>query len=389
MKKIYISVIFLSILISVKKINAQCTCSDGSIPDSISYSQYFDSIVTTNTTISFPQFDPSVGVLKCFKLKDTVTTIASYNLENDLPDSDEYNFETFRRSQFTGPGSFFSSVTSSPKDWGPYDLAPKDSAGDNVDVGPDTTFYNNYSEKYGSSNAAFYGTGTVDFNYLTTSTFTILTGSDNAIFKLRAFTRLGVELTYYWCPQIVLESHLLNFTATVQNNNVLLQWEANDPQSTDKYETEVSADGKEFKNLGEAAVAFSGSPHRYKFIYTPDKNFTGNLFFRIKRTGDQEKFFYSEIRAVVINKNNNASYSVYPNPSITGINIQIIKNTGGAYEVALINSYGQINFLKKYSFTQGGSINIEWPHKPAAGIYYLKVKDLKNNTEQIERLQIM
>ena len=91
-------------------------------------------------------------------------------------------------------------MTSPPKDYGPFTLQPKDSVGDNIDIGPDTTFNKRYHEQYASSDPAFYGTGTVDFNYLTTSTFTILTGSDNAIFKLRAYTRLDVKLVYYWCP---------------------------------------------------------------------------------------------------------------------------------------------------------------------------------------------
>ena len=150
----------------------------------------------------------------------------------------------------------------------------------------------------------------------------------------------------------------------------------------------MSKDGKEFSNLGEGTSILSGSLSSYKFVYTPDINFTGKLFFRIKQTDYAGKFLYSEIRTAVINKNNKATYSLYPNPSVTGINIQFVKTTGGDYEVELINSYGQSNFLKKYSLNQSGSLNIEWPHKPAAGIYYLKVRDLKNNTEQVERLQI-
>ncbi len=124
------------------------------------------------------------------------------------------------------------------------------------------------------------------------------------------------------------------------------------------------------------------------FIH-PDKNFTGNLLFRIKRTDKDGQILYSEIRTVSINKNNSAKYSLYPNPSVTGIHIQFSNNAGGEYEVELINSYGQSNFKKKYSFNQGGALNIEWPNKPAAGIYFLKVRDLKNNTEQVEKLKIM
>jgi len=151
----------------------------------------------------------------------------------------------------------------------------------------------------------------------------------------------------------------------------------------------VSTDGKEFKNLGEGISSFSGSLASYKFVYAPDQNFTGNLLFRIKQIDNDGKVLYSGIRTATIGENNKATYSLYPNPSISGINIRFAKPTGGDYEIELINSYGQSNFLKKYSFNQSGSVNIEWPHKPAAGIYFLKVRDLKSNTEQVERLKIM
>ena len=67
-----------------QKTFAQCSCADGSTPDSLAYEQYLDSIIATNTIISFPQFDPLMGTLRCIKLSDTVTTVVSYNLKNDL-----------------------------------------------------------------------------------------------------------------------------------------------------------------------------------------------------------------------------------------------------------------------------------------------------------------
>ena len=83
MKKFYLLFFIFSVSHFRQSSFAQCTCSDGSTPDSIKYNERFDSIVTTNTTISFPQFDPSIGVLTCFRLTDTVSTIVRYNLENE------------------------------------------------------------------------------------------------------------------------------------------------------------------------------------------------------------------------------------------------------------------------------------------------------------------
>jgi len=383
--------------ITPHKIFSQCTCSNGDIPDSLVFNRHYDSIIATNTAINFPQFNDTIGVLSCIRLSDTVTTVVNYNLENNLDATEDYNFETYRRSQFTGPSSFFSSVLSPAKTYGPFTLAAYDPLGndDKVDVGPDTVFNKNYYTKYASGSSAYYGhtNDSVTFNYLTTSTFTILTGSDNAIIKLRAYTRLDVQLVYYWCPFNVLETHLSGFTTSLKDNNVIVHWAVNDPRETDKYEIEMSTDGKIFSNLGQGSFTLSGNLSRYTFVYSPAKTYSGNLFFRIKQTDYEGAALYSEIRSLHVKNNNRNTvkntYSLYPNPTISGINLQFVKSTGGNYEVELFNSLGQSNFLKRYSLVQSGNINIEWPQKPVPGIYYLKVRDLNNKTEQVERLQIL
>ncbi|MDQ6845145.1 MAG: T9SS type A sorting domain-containing protein [Bacteroidota bacterium] len=394
MKNLYLILLgFFSFLIQIQNTNAQCTCSDGSAPDSLVYNQYFDSIIATNTVISFPQFDPANGTIKCIRLSDTVTTVVSYNLQNDLADSADYIFETFRRSQFTGPGGFLSSITSPPKDYGPYRLMKKDSVGDNIDVGPDTVFNKKYQSQYGPSNAAYYGTGNVNFNYLTTSTFTILTGSDNAIIKLRAYTRLYVQLVYYWCPLFILATHITDINASFKNNSILIQWQVNDFVPSDQYEIEMSEDGNTFTNAGTVSSSGSGSVAKYFYEYSVDKNFSGKMYYRIKMTGKDGKVVYSDVHHVDVNKgrivNPTSNYSLFPNPSVTGIHIKFAENTDGKYDVRLINSLGQTIFQKKYNLNANNSINIDWPQKPAAGIYYLKVQDLKTMLEESSRLQVL
>jgi len=367
---------------------SQCTCSDGSTPDSLVYSQYVDSMISTSMTLSFPQFDPSMGTLTCFRMGDSVTSIANYNIQNNQDSAIDYEFLSQRTSKITGPGGFSSLLTSVQQDWGPYHLQPKDSVGDSVNVGPDTAFYKSYYEKYGSPNAAFYGTGTVNFTYFSTSAITFLSSSSNAIFTLQAYTRLYAQLVYFWCPSSILATSMTSLTALLQNKNVLVQWTVNDASPANTYEVEVSANGKDFQPSGTGTANISGNRNRYNYIYTPENNFSGNLFFRIKETSMDGKVDYSEVRTVSINKNG-AQLNIYPNPSVTGINIQFNNPEGGDYEVQLINAYGQLNFEKKYSLTENGSLQIEWPQKPAAGIYFLRVKDLAKNTEQIERLKIL
>ena len=321
MQKLYTLLPFTIILFFSEKSLSQCTCSDGSTPDSIAYQQYVDSMISTSMTLSFPQFDPSIGTLTCFRMGDSVTSIANYNIQNNQDSAIDYEFLSQRTSKITGPGGFSNQLTSIQQDWGPYHLQPKDSIGDSVNVGPDTAFYKAYYEKYGAPNAAFYGTGTVNFSYFSTSAITFLSASSNAVFTLQAYTRLYAELVYYWCPSSILATTMTNFTASLQNKNVLVQWMINNTSSSDKYDVEVSTNGKEFQTLGNGVAGISGSRARYNYLYTPGNSFSGNLFFRIKETNTDGKIDYSEVRTVSINTNT-AKLNLYPNPSVTGINIQ-------------------------------------------------------------------
>ncbi len=370
---------------------SQCTCSDGSAPDSVVYNQYYDSIISTNTSLVFPKFSDTIGLLTCLRLSDTVTTVVNYNLENNLDTTEDYNFETFRRSQFTGPDGFFSSVLSPPKDYGPYTLGPYDPVGhtDEVDVGPDTVFNKNAHTQYFSGSSNYYGSGNVTLNYLTTSTFTILTGSDNAIIKLQAYTRLNAQLVYYWCPFSILETNLTAFTVSMKDNNVMIKWNIADRQPVDKYEIEMSSDGKNFTDLGKGISSVSETGTNSLFVYSPPGNYTGNLYFRIKQTDGSGKVTYSEIRTIYINDSQKPKLSVYPNPSVSGVNIQFVNNAGSDYRVELINSYGQLFFIKNYNLSKASSISIDWPKKPAPGTYFLKVTDLNHHSEQVERLKIL
>lgn len=391
MKHLYITVLLLLFLVPIQKVFSQCTCSDGAIPDSIIYHQYLDSIISTNTALYFPKFSDTLGVLTCIRLSDTVTTVVNYELENNLNSPEEYLFETYRRSQFSGPGGFFSSITSPPKNYGPFTLATYDPIGhdDEAEIGPDTVFNKNYSTKYFPGNSAFYGSGNVALNYLTTSTFTILTGSDNAIIKLKAYTRLDVQLVYYWCPFSILETGLTNFVVSIKDNNVVINWRLNNEASTNRYEIEMSKDGKNFTNLGQGISEISGTVNNSRFVYSPDKNFTGNLYFRIKQTDIFGKNFYSEIRRAYVKNQNSPKVSVYPNPVVSGINIQFVNNETSNYKVELFNSFGQLIFQKNYDVSKVSSVNIDWPQKPAPGNYFLRVTDTNHHKAQVERLRIL
>src|SRR5262249_14158428 len=150
-------------------------------PDSVVQVLNFDSITSVNTTITFSRFNPSIGTLQCFRLSSVITTVLDFDLYNKEAFPDTYLFESFRRSRFAGPDGFSQNNTSPTKEYGPFDLEGFDPFGtlDEIHIGPDTVFNGLYTEKYYGGGGNYIGAGNVNFDYLNTSTTTLLDGSSN------------------------------------------------------------------------------------------------------------------------------------------------------------------------------------------------------------------
>src|ERR1700722_11922513 len=83
---------------------AQCNCSAGVPATPLTYYKTFAPTTAATTTISFPQFAPSVGQLQCLSVWDTATGVTSTTaLNKDLSDSVEYTFLLALTASFKGP----------------------------------------------------------------------------------------------------------------------------------------------------------------------------------------------------------------------------------------------------------------------------------------------
>ncbi len=232
---------------------AQCLCEGGVAPDSVVQDRYYDSITSITSAITFDRFNPAIGVLTCAQLSSYVTTVLNFDLMNKEAFTEVYELESFRRSRFTGPYSFNSNSTSPFKSYGPYTLGPIDPGGtaDEVHVGPDTVFNNKYSVNNFVGGGDYIGSGTVSFDYLNTSTTSLIDGSSNHDLVVRGYTRLSAKLVYFWCPSAVLSTNIKNFTAVKSNKNIDLAWIVSNNQTSQTYEIQSA---KTVASLPESAV---------------------------------------------------------------------------------------------------------------------------------------
>lgn len=124
------------------------------------------------------------------------------------------------------------------------------------------------------------------------------------------------EVEDYIVPQaVILPVTVQRFTATLQNNNVLLNWLVSNETDIRKYEVEHSTDEVTFTPIGSKLADNGGN---YSMLHiTPQE---GNNYYRIKMTGIDGSITYTPSRKVFINSNSNIT--IHPNPAKDIINIR-------------------------------------------------------------------
>jgi hypothetical protein len=372
--------------------NAQCLCEGGLTPDSVVHNLYFDSITSVNTTINFPQFNPATGMLVCLNLQSTVTTVLEFDLFNKEAFPDDYTFESFRRSRFSGPDGFFSNNNSPTKEYGPFNLGPIDPGGsaDEVHIGPDTVFNAKFSSIDRPGSAGFIGNGTVAFDYLNTSTTTLLDGSSNYDLFVRGYTRMSVRMVYYWCPTLLLTSTIKNFGAVKKDGAIRLNWQVNHKDNYGSYEIEISYNGRQFTGLGPAAAQVNdnslatASQHQFSTSQVTVRN----LYFRIKHTDASGKVTYSVIRMVNLEENGSGNMDVFPNPVVRRVGMQFDRELNGPYMIQLVNQVGQIVYSRQVRLNNQSNVQVDLLQKPAPGIYYLQVASAETREIYNKRILI-
>jgi hypothetical protein len=374
---------------------AQCNCSAGVPATPLTYYESFPSTTASSTTISFPQFAPSIGELNCLTVWDTATGVTSTTaLNKDLIDSVEYTFLLALTANLKGPaGSGINISQSQNRTYGPVTLAPLGQAGDDTTYGPDTLFNNvtGLGSVSAPSASVYLGTGNVNFNYSISGG--VITTEGGANYTAGPATNYwgSVAITYYWCPNVALATTIQDLTATPQGKSILLQWIISNQQPNTLYEIQVSQDGKNFYNAGqaEADAASAGASTKYQYQYYPDPTYVGKLYFRVQETDPSGKVSVSVI--VVVDPNDPGadqaiSYQTFPNPATNSLQVQFNSNQTGHFLVQLVATSGQIVQEEDLTLAGASQIRLDLSPKPASGLYFLRTSDLTHNRSYVTKV---
>jgi Secretion system C-terminal sorting domain len=376
---------------------AQCTCAGGVPATVVTQTQTVGPTINSTTGVTFNKYlDPSgmMGI-SCFNFDDTIWAASTSFVTNNDADSTVYSFNTTINYNVKGPaGGGINLSNSKNLAYGPDTLGGLFQPGQNITLGPDSTFSGAATQTHNNgATGAYSGVGTIPIT-ITFGGGSIASGGSNYSYTIQT-NYVGVfKLTYFICPTVALSNTITDFTAAPNGQAITLQWLANNQQINTNYEIQTSTDGKSFSDIGQTTTdpAAAGTTSKYQYQYHPDQTNVGKRWFRIKETDATGKVTYSTV--LILHAGDDAaagplvSYGVYPNPATNSLVFQFNDNQTGRYVLELVNTAGQTVQRMPVTLTGTSQIRMNLSPQPVKGLYFLRTTDVTHNQEYVSKVFI-
>jgi hypothetical protein len=176
----------------------------------------------------------------------------------------------------------------------------------------------------------------------------------------------------------VLDAIIKRFSGMVLNKQAELNWSVTNNNVINYFEIESSNDGVDFSTFQKIS---SSSPElstmNYKFTDDLLQNKSGNVYYRLKMVDNHNKVSFS--KTIRLSFNENWKVSIFPNPVIDNMQINVYAPSNENIDVAIYDASGRLMRQINTNISKGNSkINLahfeSWP----TGIYSVKVISGKN-----------
>ena len=147
----------------------------------------------------------------------------------------------------------------------------------------------------------------------------------------------------------------LDFTAIVQNKEVVLQWKTSREVNNDHFEIERSVNGADFGGIGRSEPDKSTSDSK-TYRFTDLNPNAGTNYYRIKQVDHDGKFSYSRIAIVEIKSN--TGIQITPNPSTDFIMISMNADQNPA-TIRIFDAGGRLVFSKTKVIISPARISVD------------------------------
>ena len=168
----------------------------------------------------------------------------------------------------------------------------------------------------------------------------------------------------------------VDFTGTEKDGAASLYWKVSNETDVLSYDVERSINGTQFTKTGSLDYRNNtqGADNEYRF--TDLLNNTGStiVYYRIRQNDIDGKFSYSKVIAIRLNRDSNG-YSLFPNPVIDRLHINIISSNQEKATITLFNAIGQVQHSQKIQLLKGNNaVTIDETARLPKGIYSVTIK---------------
>ncbi len=218
--------------------------------------------------------------------------------------------------------------------------------------------------------------GVLEDTYLKTSTPLNLNDTSNINFSVTADPASRASDRFRIIFSTIVNTPIpvtfTSVTAFQQNTSVNIDWKTANENNVEEYNIERSADDNNFVRSTDIK-ANNSEINNYHWVDAYPAE--GNNYYRIRSIELDGKISYSDVMKVYIEKQN-PGIKIYPNPATgNNLNLQIINQRSGIYEVRLMNSFGQIFMTKTIQYPGGSTTEkIKPAQNIPKGIYQLEIK---------------
>lgn len=242
-----------------------------------------------------------------------------------------------------------------------------------VNINPQSGFGGSSAVNYGTSkNNLILGSNIVNVN-TTATPIHVLTGLlNNTKYYYEVAAQNTAGFTYSTIDSFtigVLPLTLTNFTAKLNNQNTVLNWQTSQEINTSHFEVEYSNNANDFSTVG--TVYASGNSSSNKSYWASHKiNKEINHYYRLKMVDIDGKFTYSNV-VKLVNNNKGNSLQVYPTVTKGLVSININVTEKQTANIKVINAIGQVLLTQPMQLKAGEqTLSLELNLLPA-GAYKL------------------
>lgn len=359
--------------------------------ESITFDSTFTGSGNAFHTFTFPRFNGSQGTLVEVDIRAEITLRYRFQLENrENVTINNYRVRVVRDDEISGSVLQTPITNTYQTTYGPYSLAASDgvpgAGADYTAVGPMYVMNHQVVSRTVYNTADFLGAGTVSLDYMP-STYSIVFGSVNYNFNGTAEDTVRFTVTYRYCNTWFLAADVSAFTASANKEYVDLRWTTLNERANRNYIIEKSSDGRNFHPVTSVASQLSGNASgKYQHHYTPARNETGKLIFRLKQTEPDGSIKYSPLRVVELYKKQEPGIILYPNPSTGSFNILFHNTKRNDWKVEVLTLSGQA--LRTFYFNRALTARINLQNELPRGSYFVRVINMKNNEQTLQPLII-